>query len=50
MFTIPEEGSTQLKGIQGQDNQNEEQEVPDWYTGHTTWAMQGRARALVPQP
>ncbi|ERE64227.1 voltage-dependent L-type calcium channel subunit alpha-1F [Cricetulus griseus] len=30
MFTIPEEGSTQLKGIQGQDNQNEEQEVPDW--------------------
>ncbi|XP_052599460.1 voltage-dependent L-type calcium channel subunit alpha-1F [Peromyscus californicus insignis] len=30
MFTIPEEGSTQLKGIQEQDNQNEEQEVPDW--------------------
>ncbi|XP_021514163.1 voltage-dependent L-type calcium channel subunit alpha-1F isoform X3 [Meriones unguiculatus] len=28
MFTIPEEGTTQLKGEQ--DNQNEEQEVPDW--------------------
>lgn len=47
MFPIPEEGSSQLKGVQEQDNQNEEQEVSDWYPGHNTWVMPGRAGVLI---
>lgn len=37
IFTIPEEGNSQPKGTRGQDKQDEDEEVPDRYTGHTTW-------------
>lgn len=34
MFTIPEEGSSQPKETKEQNKQDEEEEIPDRYTGH----------------
>lgn len=36
MFTIPEEGSSQLTGTRGKDKQDEQEEVAEQSAGDTT--------------